>query len=1218
MTKIFGRTGAVRSTGNVTWGDIYWRLLAVLVSSMLAASAGAQSLATTTVEDTVYRADGTPAAGSAVISWGAFTTAAGAEVQAGSTTTTLSADGVLDVGLAPNAGAVPMGSYYSVVFHLADGTVQREYWVVPVTVAGGGPVHLASVRNQVLPTAIAMQSVTKSYVDAAIARAQLAPLDSSPYVEKSGDTMTGPLVLPGDPSTPQQAADKSYVDTSVSAVQSGLNGKVALLPSTTQTIGQPSGTELAVTRENGAVHAAALYDNVAGVNAVSLLAGPDCTNGCKVIVGEDYPGTEPFGESQIPAKARLVDERGGGWNVWTHDSGGQNALVPNSMDNAATESAAAFAASTANTPIGSATLLLTENALAGGSNQQALDVEAPPFFKSTYIALSMASNSYTPGQHITSANITHCYSVGDCLDNSNILWTSGDFHDDSDEGTHPGDQFISEDTDVFRGSCQTGCTSGSTHVALLASTGSRTAGEGRYLLNMNSAKDVLGATIVSADTNTYPFNEVTLSGTSFATSTFLQTASAATSQPHDLAPGTVTLPIATSGVPAGYATNTAALPASSGVACVADPNSHTFAYFETANYTVVDATHVQLTLHYVHHNGATIAVGGMCGYGIEQTIDTRNGIRQVFPVVGTLSSTQVLYADSHTGAIGVMGLKSGYANYSQTIASAVRSSNVVTVTLAGAFGPDLTGLTLAVSGVSDPSFNGSFPSTMTSNNSFTYANSGPDASSTGGTAAYATQGVAMYPMAEVRNVFDTATQTLDDTLDLAPNTVNWANGDAVEVPHYFSLNAHPDTEIIAQTMPRPDAAVNTAGKSYGGNVGPGLTGWSIENSNSASEYLGGGGTHYPPMNAYVASGVWQNDMSLTAGEDSVFTVNCNLHGCNRYDSNYALFLLQRASGYDLIRYDPASSTLGLFFGAGSYSFSPTAFTAPTINAGTINATKITGATFGASGTSHAAGLVPDPGAGAGTSRYLREDGAWVTPNFATTANPTFSGTSVANGDLNVAAATAATATVNVSSPNLKVCGNDWNGSASAQDCFVFQNQIGSGTNGQPQLFISHTGPGANSQWNVANGIALNGSNGAFLNEGVFGNVTSGFGTWSWNLGSTGALIRSATTTATSSTNYAPPSESDRSSVWSGTAAMLDTWTKSVVLGAGANPTSYLTFAHVGSSGTAALAAPLFHESLMTPASSSAACSAGDFADDANFHYVCVATNTWKRAALSAF
>jgi hypothetical protein len=44
----------------------------------------------------------------------------------------------------------------------------------------------------------------------------------------------------------------------------------------------------------------------------------------------------------------------------------------------------------------------------------------------------------------------------------------------------------------------------------------------------------------------------------------------------------------------------------------------------------------------------------------------------------------------------------------------------------------------------------------------------------------------------------------------------------------------------------------------------------------------------------------------------------------------------------------------------------------------------------------------------------------------------------------------------------------------------------------------------------------------------------------------------------------------------------------------------------------------FNEVLYTPASSSAACTAGDFWDDANYHYVCTATNTIKRVALAAF
>ena len=57
--------------------------------------------------------------------------------------------------------------------------------------------------------------------------------------------------------------------------------------------------------------------------------------------------------------------------------------------------------------------------------------------------------------------------------------------------------------------------------------------------------------------------------------------------------------------------------------------------YEMAPYTVVDATHMQLTLAKPHIANATITVGGLCGYGLEQTVDTHIGIRQVFPVVGS-------------------------------------------------------------------------------------------------------------------------------------------------------------------------------------------------------------------------------------------------------------------------------------------------------------------------------------------------------------------------------------------------------------------------------------------------------------------------------------------------------------------------------------------------------------------------------------------------------
>src|SRR5215831_12821559 len=44
------------------------------------------------------------------------------------------------------------------------------------------------------------------------AMSDLAAIIGTGYVLKSGDTMTGPLVLPGAPTLPNQAATKGYVD----------------------------------------------------------------------------------------------------------------------------------------------------------------------------------------------------------------------------------------------------------------------------------------------------------------------------------------------------------------------------------------------------------------------------------------------------------------------------------------------------------------------------------------------------------------------------------------------------------------------------------------------------------------------------------------------------------------------------------------------------------------------------------------------------------------------------------------------------------------------------------------------------------------------------------------------------------------------------------------------------------------------------------------------
>src|SRR5277367_5243303 len=171
------------------WTLIGMLLLAVpgamtVIKVAAAQATSSSTIATTQVTDTVYRGDGTLANGSVIVSWGAFTAASGQSVPSGSTSATIT-NGALSLALVPNAGSTPIGTYYTAVYHLDDGSVSREFWVVPVSQF---PVLVSAIRSTVLPISVAMQTVSKSYVDTAIAAAVSGhPLDSStPYVLKSG------------------------------------------------------------------------------------------------------------------------------------------------------------------------------------------------------------------------------------------------------------------------------------------------------------------------------------------------------------------------------------------------------------------------------------------------------------------------------------------------------------------------------------------------------------------------------------------------------------------------------------------------------------------------------------------------------------------------------------------------------------------------------------------------------------------------------------------------------------------------------------------------------------------------------------------------------------------------------------------------------------------------------------------------------------------------
>ena len=153
------------------------------------------------ITDTVYRADGSPAQGTALISWPAFTTAAGQAVTPGSLTVTLDASGGFNASLAPNTGASPAGTYYRAIFKLNDGTTDSEYWVVP----NAATTTIGAIRSKLVPTNTAAQFLTRDYADATY-----VALASTQTISGAKTFSTSPAVP--TPQNPTDAANKAYVD----------------------------------------------------------------------------------------------------------------------------------------------------------------------------------------------------------------------------------------------------------------------------------------------------------------------------------------------------------------------------------------------------------------------------------------------------------------------------------------------------------------------------------------------------------------------------------------------------------------------------------------------------------------------------------------------------------------------------------------------------------------------------------------------------------------------------------------------------------------------------------------------------------------------------------------------------------------------------------------------------------------------------------------------
>jgi hypothetical protein len=111
------------------------------MAAALLASAALAAPALTTIQDVLYKADGTRFNGTLTVTWRSFQSADNSTIVQQSATVKVT-DGNLRVQLVPSASGTP-AIFYSVTYN-SDGRIQfKETWSVP---SSGTPVHLRDVR----------------------------------------------------------------------------------------------------------------------------------------------------------------------------------------------------------------------------------------------------------------------------------------------------------------------------------------------------------------------------------------------------------------------------------------------------------------------------------------------------------------------------------------------------------------------------------------------------------------------------------------------------------------------------------------------------------------------------------------------------------------------------------------------------------------------------------------------------------------------------------------------------------------------------------------------------------------------------------------------------------------------------------------------------------------------------------------------------------------
>jgi hypothetical protein len=915
-------------------------------------------VSTTTVQGVVYRADGTPATGTLIVSWPAFSTANSQAIAAGSTTAAIGQDGFVSVNLAANAGASPAGTYYTAVYHLGDGTVNKEYWVVPQAASAS----LTSVRAQLVPATVAMQSATKQYVDASIASL------SGNYLQLSGGAMSGPLTLAGGPTAENQAASKQYVDQAVQTAVPVSGGNMTGPLRLPTMISKLPRVDVRHPDFVGGADNTGTLDSTAALQAADAFAS---SNHAPLYIPN---GTYKVG-SNLEIQSSIVTDGGANLNI---ASGATVTLAGESYSGPATVALTQNGMNVSN-GLGLLALNPTVVSVPGMGhiypsrynitsftgpriNQNANGYEiyegdhvdnitlspglnrgVPPFSTPAGNVASSAHDDHVfragSGQAINTSSVYNA-SPGDTVSEYNYIIQSGGSIAGDDEGTEGyvaqlEDEWVNSNA-PYQGTItsitsshqiKTNCTNDCN-----VYNGNNFAGQGRYLLDL-SHPSLTSYITASTNSNSTTPGILTIAG-SVTPSTAWGTLANTVSTP-------VPSPMGTGSTAMTFTVNvTSGTFVAGQLACFAG-NFHEMATIQSASAPSGGQQTLVANLREAHNANTWIMEGGPCGQFVDFTALHGDGFRFPIDIIGATSSNTLVYkgflkADNNEfflntmlqiGTSGISSLSSSGTTVQFSapfinVNSWALYNNAPVVTISGASDSALNGQCTNMQPV------GSGPTWKCTKAGLSGTHTSASANLAYGDTPSGNGDFTLYPGAIVLDAEDAANNNLvDGAFTLEDNLNPWQTGDQVEESHHIAQNF---VGIASRLNWHNPYALDWEGIQINlqGAGASGPSSWSIPGGAAlgihlyepASLYQYFGGKLVPPdlisesaSNGTNATyGNLINAFNPPAYNGSLFRVNnCPATGCGDTNYYYNIFSLNGQFGTARAQFEPSTNNVYL-------------------------------------------------------------------------------------------------------------------------------------------------------------------------------------------------------------------------------------------------------------------------------------------------------------------